>query len=65
MNKPKFRYGLPNNIFGLSISKSKCCNANTYTAPSHYSTSMDAPTVVVCLKCGHECSERSSISINS
>lgn len=45
------------------VMRSACCNADTYEAPLHYSTTMktnkdeDIPTVLVCTECGHECNE--------
>ena len=35
--------------------KSMCCNATTYTAPAHYTNTMEnIPEVIVCTHCGRE-----------
>ena len=46
------------------VRRSACCNAETYEAPAYYTNTMkthkgeEIPKKIVCLKCGHECSER-------
>ena len=47
-----------------NVRRSACCNAETYEAPAYYTNTMkthkgeEIPQKIVCLKCGHECSER-------
>ena len=46
------------------VRRSACCDAETYEAPAYYTNTMkthkgeEIPKKIVCLKCGHECSER-------
>lgn len=51
-------------IMEINSPHSTCCNAETYSAPAFYNTTMktndgkEIPYVIVCLKCGHKCTTK-------